>query len=772
MRHSPVRACACLAFLCAVTAAAALAPPDAAAGKGRLAAKIWTVSADPRFVSGGDVLVRVRTSAGRPRVLLNGRNVSARFKRSSPRVFTALLTDLRTGANTIKARSRNVSRGRWVTLKVTNWPSSGPIISGPHSAPFFCQTEASGLGPARDADCTVTPTFSYWYKSKASPPVDSVPLDLASASAGFRPLSDPARPYPPDVDVTTTSEGRTVPFIVRVESGVVNRGIYHIAILDDPHRRAGGSPYRPTVGWNRNLVHQFGGNCSAGAHVSGAAEPDSVLHEPFLRRGYAVAMNTLNIFGVSCNEVVSAEALMMTKERFIERYAPVRHTIGAGASGGAIQQQMIATQYPGLLDGLMTSLSFPDLWSALGRPVLDCFLLERQFARSPLAWTQDKKQAVTGMSVNGCDAWNAVFYNSVGGLALPHTPADGAGGVVGREVTRADARGGCDAAIPRRHVYEARQNPGGIRCTLQDAQINILGRDPATGFAYLPYDNVGVQYGLQALNARKITKRDFLDINAQVGGFDVDGNPVDRRTAMKAPANVVRAWYAQGRVTSGSGGLPQVPIIDRNLWANNFEVHHSVFSHFTRNRLLSSNGTDGNQVLWIGPAGARSSIDGMERWLDNVDRDTEAGSRAAKVLRNRPADIHDDCTTEGMPEIDGKTCDALFAPYGTPQLIAGASPKQDVLQCRLKPPDPGDYAVTFTDEEWRKLHAVFASGVCDWRVPGVGQVPLAGTWISYGPACSTRTSGRPVLRGAGTPRGWLCRKGRSSATGPGPAPIR
>lgn len=41
------------------------------------------------------------------------------------------------------------------------------------------------------------------------------------------------------------------------------------------------------------------------------------------------------------------------------------------------------------------------------------------------------------------------------------------------------------------------------------------------------------------------------------------------------------------------------------------------------------------------------------------------------------------------------------------------------------------YPVDFTDEEWGRLQAVFPDGVCDWSQPGVGQVPLEGTWLRF-----------------------------------------
>jgi Tannase-like family of unknown function (DUF6351) len=66
-----------------------------------------------------------------------------------------------------------------------------------------------------------------------------------------------------------------------------------------------------------------------------------VLNDMMLSRGVAAASASLNVLGQNCNNVVSAETLMMVKERFIETYGPPRYTMGWGCSGGAIQQYMI-----------------------------------------------------------------------------------------------------------------------------------------------------------------------------------------------------------------------------------------------------------------------------------------------------------------------------------------------------------------------------------------------------------------------------------------------
>ena len=68
-------------------------------------------------------------------------------------------------------------------------------------------------------------------------------------------------------------------------------------------------------------------------------------------------------------------------------------------------------------------------------------------------------------------------------------------------------------AVPADQVYDPKTNPTGARCTYQDNMVNVFGRDPKTGFARRPFDNVGIQYGLKALNDGKITFEQFIDLN-------------------------------------------------------------------------------------------------------------------------------------------------------------------------------------------------------------------------------------------------------------------
>jgi hypothetical protein len=80
----------------------------------------------------------------------------------------------------------------------------------------------------------------------------------------------------------------------------------------------------------------------------------------------------------------------MLKERIVEQYGAIRYTIGNGCSGGAIQQHLLVSMYPGLLDGIQPNCSFSDMFST-APDVLDCHLLINYFDNvSPALWANER----------------------------------------------------------------------------------------------------------------------------------------------------------------------------------------------------------------------------------------------------------------------------------------------------------------------------------------------------------------------------------------------
>jgi hypothetical protein len=196
----------------------------------------------------------------------------------------------------------------------------------------------------------------------------------------FATLPQPLSTLPANLAFTTTVTGARVPYIVRLETGTINRAIYQTAVLHNPNDPAPG-PTAPPTGWNKRLIYPLGGGCIGGWYTQG---PDLVtpLNDAWLRQGYGVASATLNTFGNNCNDLLSSETILMVKERFIESYGVPLFTIGTGSSGGAYQSNQTADNYPGTFDGIVTMNSFPDVTTGMV-PMHSSRLLELYFAARP-----------------------------------------------------------------------------------------------------------------------------------------------------------------------------------------------------------------------------------------------------------------------------------------------------------------------------------------------------------------------------------------------------
>jgi Tannase-like family of unknown function (DUF6351) len=663
------------------------------------------------LVSGGDVLLEVKgigTSAAGLAVTANGRDVTSAFVADSKRgSLVGLVKDLRNGDNTVEAKAGS----KTTKLTVTNHPIVGPVLSGPHMTPLVCRTEESGLGKPTDADCSAPAKVEHFYRSNAPAPPAAGGRGRGAAASPFKPWPTGARPA--DIDQVKLPDGRSVPYIVRVESGTINRSIYRIGILDDP-ATANGQAWRPGAAWNGRLMFSFGGGCGTN-YDQGDNQATGALNDAALSRGFAFAISTQNVMGQHCNDALSGEALMMIKEHFIERYGVPVWTVGIGGSGGAIQQLLIGQNYPGLLDGLMPSLTFPDSIS-LRSGVADCRLFLTYYRAHPDAFTDAQKAAIEGHTTGTCGAWDRGLAN----------------------VILADYAQGC--GIPAELVYHPTKNPKGARCTLWDTNVNSFGRDPKTGFARRSYDNIGVQFGLKALNDAAITKAQFLDLNEGIGGYDNDGHPRPERT--QGDPEGVRLAYYTGRLNSAGGpGLGSVPILQYRSYNDARGDIHDRFRDFSvRERLKKSYGRFDNQAIWLygqnAPNVTGLAIDTMSAWLDALVKDTSARPAIEKVVAAKPARAIDGCwDAEGkrvdeIATFDGTgRCNTLYPVHTNPRLVAGAPVADDVLKCQLKPIASGDYKVSFTADEMARLRRVFPAGVCDYSKPGVHVTKLAGTFL-------------------------------------------
>jgi hypothetical protein len=746
---------------------AAVGIPPADGGTAPASAQVKVLSTRPDLVSGEQAYVEVVLPQGASddglKVSLGERDLSADFPLRANGRRTGLVTGLQVGNNLLSVSGKDFAAA---SLMLVDHPIGGPVISGAQLQPWVCATpravpatpttpasNASGLSAsAVDAQCNIPSEFTLFYRSttagcSTSQP-DPSPPSTPSANNCFKPY-DPTAAAPADLATTTTDTGLTVPYIVRVQRGTLNRGIYDIAVLYDPAQDW--QPYAPQAGWNGKLLYAFGSNTGQPRRQSRSSV--NWADDASLSRGFMVAVNSLTDSGLNSDRDSMAETMMMMKEHIVDTFGEIRYTIGVGGSGGAINQNNTTSILPGLLDGLQLTANFPDS-ETTGIEVSDCQALVNYYASPAFATLTTgiaqpdlnaMKAAINGhVDQTGCHAW----VNNFGNLAqpgnyIPRFVLDNTVGTLGPK-PGATPTNNCQLAAPQ--VYDAMANPAGARCGVRDAAVSVWGTAPGSVLARDTGDNTGVQYGLKALQAGAITMEQFVSINEGVGSVDTNGNPSAARAA--ADPTALDTAYASGLVAEGAS-LANVAIIDvRGNDNSNIQlpgtlgIHHIWRSFSLRDRLDKDNGQHDNHVMWRHPASAvggapaasgllQQSFIVMDQWLAAVEADKTDGTRAQKIARDKPAAAVDFCylsadTGFTTKVFDKATCDAdpLLKPYASPRQVAGGPRAEDILKCTLKPLDVAEYLPAVpSPTQLNRLEAVFPNGVCDWSQPGVGQKP-------------------------------------------------
>src|SRR5882724_5976697 len=731
--------------------------------------EIVSLSNRADLISGSDALLEVRVpksvALSKVRLSLNGHDVTGAFTaNAAARTLRGVVSGLVEGRNDFSAGESH--GGREARLVITNHPIGGPVLLGSQTTPWICATptpvaesgntpasNASGLSTfAVDAQCNIATEYKLFYRtttagcSSALP--DPSPPSPAPTNNCFKPYTPGSAPA--DLAMTTTTTGLTVPYIVRVERGTINRGIYDIAVLFDPSQPW--SALAPQPQWNGKVVYSFG--ASTGQPRLQFRSEQNWADDAALSRGFMVVDNSLTDSLYNSNRVLVSETVMMMKEHIVDTYGETIYTLGNGCSGGSIQQNTTASIFPGLLDGIQPSCDYPDSITT-GLEVIDCVMLVNFYAgpgwtalMSGLAPAQinAKKTAINGhLDHVGCQSWN----NSFG---FNNKPGNYVRTLVLNQTTGAIAPVGAprnNCLLPAALVYDPVSNPTGTRCGDPDLSAAVWGTTagifPGSTRALQTGDNVGIQYGLKSLRAGAITAEEFVTLNEKIGGFDKDSNRQAARSTADLPALDIA--YRAG-IVAGGGNLGKLPIIDSRGYDEQ-GIHYIWRSFAERARIDAANGGNhANQVMWrygtgLLPSGAAqvaavtlNSFLTMDTWLSNLNvsapKETLNSVRnQAEVIAAKPATAFDLCyltgdTTFSTPVTNMATCDAdpRLAKHASPRQVAGGSLVENILKCQLKPLDSAEYApVVFMPAQWARLKAAFPGGVCDWSLPGIGQQP-------------------------------------------------
>ena len=649
----------------------------------------------------------------------------------------------------------------------------GPVDRdlGPLQYPFACRTVDSRLGQPVVDNHQGWGTPVYRDGAVAGYSMDcGVPtrIDLYYKPVGRdRPLRYDRDDPPDDVD-TVTLNGVTRPLVLRVERGTINRYIYVIAMLTDPD----GPADAHLELWNRRLVYHFRGGVGIGKQQGRASVNTAVgdlLRE--LGAGYAVAFSTGTYTGTHYDMLRAGRTAIMVKAQFRAAYGEPELTIGVGASGGAVQQLLAQQNHPGLLDGAIPVYGYPDMISQTNW-ALDCELLEHYFdvVSGSRRWRdQRERSAVLGLVAsnrkmnpfNAMDRWARIRQ-----LRLWRLPG-----------------GGTECALAWRGLTPLTDNPRYTpdharyaTAVLQrerwshwhDARLTYgVGED---GFALRTWSNAGVQYGLLALRAGRLSAEEFLHLNAAIGSWkpprEMEGErywhlsgPLSRHTRLaelsiwsahnmtshgrevvaladfapghpadypvaprrRADPGPVAAAFRGGQVFLGHLDVPTLDV--RHYLDPELDMHHSFASVSVRARLTAPGGRGAHHhVIWIAGPGhdfTAEVIPLMDRWLSGgrpeaaedtcFDRDGTVLARGSGVW---------DGAWNGRPE---GACSRHFPLYRSPRNAAGEPMTGDVFRCALVPvaefAGAGGYGNVDMAPYLHHLQRVFSAGVCDYARP-------------------------------------------------------
>jgi hypothetical protein len=715
------------------------------------------LSGPARYVSGGAARVRVVVPEAVPladaTVRLNGVDVTSSFARDdrAPHALEGVLEDLPLGASTVDAAVPGPGRSAndRTTLTLVNHPATGPMFSGPPQADFFCSTPGhlAGFdlsGPFLDEDCSLPTRVGYYYRA---------------ANQSWK-AYDPAAPRPADMTQTTTSEGKTVDFVIRWERGTLDRFIYTIAVLDPTASGPGELPF-----WNRKLIMYFGGGVAIG-HYQGSNNQSESRYPYGLGQGYAIAWSTGTKTNTHYNLVLGGETALMVKSRFVTEYDDPEYTVGLGGSGGAIQQYVYGQNHPGLLDGAIPQYSYPDMVTQTIH-VGDCELLERWMDRKVLADPASKWRVWTNRSwLEGLASSNTI--------ANPYQPLTPWLAAPGSTECIKGWRGLSPLAL-NPHFGTAPgitpEQQAQVEWTHWNDAVNVYGRDPQTGFARSTWDNVGVQYGLQALRDGHITPAEFLDLNATVGGWKPPQDDVQEGCPFIPTAcpNDIDPWSERNMTAPGPGGVAprtqgsveamrgayrsglvfdgriDIPIIDwRHYLDDELDMHNARQSFASRERIRERSGSAANQVIWFTDARPARAFDQtpmalevMDQWLANLRAHPALGAAGTK-----PAGAVDRCfATNGSSIYAGSDawdgilddrplgpCATRFAIHGTSRTVAGGPFDEELYKCKLQPVDAAIARGLYgrwgpSESETARLKEIFPTGVCDFSKRDEGRPP-------------------------------------------------
>ncbi|MGF1698776.1 DUF6351 family protein [Photobacterium makurazakiensis] len=557
--------------------------------------------------------------------------------------------------------------------------------------------------------------------------------------------------------------------VLRVEQGTINRYIYTILMpinLDEV-----GDQKSANV-WNKRLIYRFEGGSGIG-YRQGRIRLFRLINKELsqLQKGYALITSSGNRTSYGYNMLLAEDTARRVKTQFVSLFGEPLYTVGIGGSGGGLAQYLIGQNSQGILDGILPLYSYPDMVS-VSTYALDCDLFNNYFsfrASNKDNW-QDwhKRQAVEGLrAINGAEqkyGWLQPL-NQLWHWQLPRYPTGNnecINGYFGLSSYIHNPKQGFLKPYYHDTVVKA------VKWNYWQDMAQIYGTDQ-TGLGLSTWDNIGVQYGLQALINNQISFDEFIDINRKIGAWkplykmkperklklgaaippiwlslwsNHNITEVDNISAQRQSATIsaINKAYEYGQVFIGRISLPIIDI--RHYLEDDLNMHHTSASFVSRLRILSSQNHAQNHVIWISEkqhTPVEKAYEVMDEWLLAINKLPKHWPYQRKVLAAKPVLAKDTCFDEsgsiiatGDGVFDGRwnqqvngTCTERFPIYSNSRIQAGVPWQGSIFKCHLMTVEAaierGIYGDLDLSSKVSTLKLTFPDGVCDYSLGDAGR---------------------------------------------------
>ena len=310
----------------------------------------------------------------------------------------------------------------------------------------------------------------------------------------------------------------------------------------------------------------------------------------------------------------------MTKEHLIDSYGTLRYTIGTGCSGGSLAQQWVANAYPGDLSGHPADLLVPgrlEHRDAVPRLPPDARLLQ---GPDPLG-----RRSRLDAAADGCRP-GPRHDRQLAGLRVGPVPRRRADRPLRRHHRRRALR---PRQQPRRRpLLDPRRRDQHLRAARARSLEPAGEAASVTASPASRSTTSASSTGSERFASGTISPAQFVDLNAKIGGIDVDTNPIAERLEADRPA--LANAYRSGAINE-TNNLDRTAIIDcRGPDPGAFHDAYRAFA--LRARLDREHGDHDNQVIWEGPVPLlgdaqceTNSFLAMDGWLAAVKADHASG---------------------------------------------------------------------------------------------------------------------------------------------------